>query len=412
MQINELNKKYQESLEQNFSNNSSLNETIQSFKDQGLPTTKLEGWKYTSLSKFLPESLSFFDHKNEKSQELISLQSLKNYGTTQLIFLNGQLVSEEKPKNVTVTEEAFKTSFQRGHEDQLENLCMIGNTLGKSYVITVNEDTELDLHFYFDNNQQPQSCYSPRVQINVAASKTVKVFKQFQNLNSSIWLNPTFLVKLEKNTQVEWNLNSLLEDENILTSRLQVEVERDATFRYTQNFKNEKLSRTDFIINLNGENATADLGGFYQLDQEQHHDTALIINHNKSHTYSHQLFKGILDDQSRGVFNGMVFIHPDAQQVDASQLNKNLLLSKKAHVDTRPQLQVHADDVKAAHGATIGQLDPDELFYLMARGIPQEKATTLLLAGYGQQVFEKVSSQNWKEAIEEQNQKRSTNGPS
>ena len=182
--------------------------------------------------------------------------------------------------------------------------------------------------------------YHSRIKFIIAPSKQVKIFKQITNQQTKVWFNPTQKLELQKNSNVEWNLNSSLDDDGLLTSRLQVNIDRDAMLKYTQNFNDEKLSRTDFIINLDGENSTADLGGFYQLNKDQHHDTALIINHNKSHTYSHQLFKGILDDQSRGVFNGMVYIHQDAQQIDAQQLNKNLILSKKAHVDTRPQLQV------------------------------------------------------------------------
>jgi Fe-S cluster assembly protein SufD len=403
MQINELNEKYIKNLEALFA--SKKEETIQdsltSFKKHGLPTTKLENWKYTALSKFLPDELEFTKSPGTaKTPET-------TFGQATLIFSNGILNVDQLPEGIKVKEESFQTAYNRGHEDQLENLNKLGNSLQKSYVLTISKDLELDLINSFSNEHTNKVLISPRVQINITSSKTVKFFQQYHTTNNSAWINPTFSLNIEKNSNIEWNLNSFLSADNILTNRMQVELERDATFTYTQNFNNEKLSRTDFIVNLNGENATADLGGFYQLNDVQHHDTSLIINHHKSHTYSHQLFKGILDDQSRGVFNGMVYIHKDAQQIDANQLNKNLLLSKKAHVDTRPQLQVYADDVKAAHGATIGQLDPDELFYLTARGIPQEQATKLLLAGYGQQVFEKVSNQAWKDQVEQQNQKRS-----
>ena len=126
------------------------------------------------------------------------------------------------------------------------------------------------------------------------------------------------------------------------------------------------------------------------VDSDQHTDTHSVIDHKQPHCASHQLYKGILDGNARAVFNGKIFVREGAQKTDARQTNKNLLLSEKARVDTKPQLEIYADDVKCAHGAAVGQIDPEELFYLEARGIGPELGRSLLTYGFAEEVIAKI----------------------
>lgn len=423
MQIEELNTNYTNSIKdfsEKFGNSQEVKNRLQDFSQFGLPTTKNEAWKYTALSKFLPAEILFPTKTSDKKLMATDLLSqVETFTPHQIIFFNGKLQTEMLPDGVEVLTENFETEFakaERIEQDQLEILNQIGSETMPSYHLKVSNNIDIDLIHIFDSEsldlidsiEYKVNFFNPRLKITVDKSKSLKVMQQIIcKAEVELWINPTFVTKIGANSQLEWNLNSQLNQNQILTYRMHADILRDGNFKFTQNSHSEKLSRHDFIVNLLDENATADLGGFYQVKDKQHHDTTLIINHYKSHTNSHQLFKGILDDDSRAVFNGMVYIHPNAQKVDATQLNKNLLLSPKAHVDTRPQLQVYADDVKAAHGATVGQLDEDELFYLMARGIPQTKATALLLAGYGGQVWERVSHPGWKEFISRSNKMES-----
>src|SRR5204863_8947338 len=139
-----------------------------------------------------------------------------------------------------------------------------------------------------------------------------------------------------------------------------------------------KLRRHNLSVVMNEEGAECWVDGLYITSDEQHTDTHSVIDHRQPHCNSHQLYKGILDGKSRAVFNGKIFVRHGALGTDAQQTNKNLLLSKEAHVDTKPQLEIFADDVKCAHGAAIGQLDEEELFYLESRGIHSDLARNLL----------------------------------
>jgi Fe-S cluster assembly protein SufD len=161
------------------------------------------------------------------------------------------------------------------------------------------------------------------------------------------------------------------------------------------------IARHDMNIKLNDERTETELDGLYVATGEQHCDNHSTIDHAFPHCASKQLYKGILDDKARGVFNGIVYVREGAVQTDAQQLNKNLLLSAHAHVDTKPQLEIFADDVKCAHGATVGQLEDEQLFYLAARGISTERARALLTYGFAEDVISKIKIASVHKALDQ-----------
>jgi Fe-S cluster assembly protein SufD len=150
------------------------------------------------------------------------------------------------------------------------------------------------------------------------------------------------------------------------------------------------LSRHDIDVKFTAEGGEAWVDGLYVLNGSQHHDTHSIIDHTVPNCTSHQTYKGVLNDKSRGVFNGKVFVRENAHGTDAQQSNKNLLLSNDARVDTKPQLEIFNDDVKCSHGATVGQLEEEELFYLLTRGLPPTLAKNLLTYGFAEEVINKI----------------------
>jgi Fe-S cluster assembly protein SufD len=169
--------------------------------------------------------------------------------------------------------------------------------------------------------------------------------------------------------------------------------ERNTTFDCFSLVTGAKLSRNDLDIILNGEGANATLNALYSVYDDQHVDNHTSVDHRLPNCTSTQLYKGILNHAARAVFNGKIFVREIAQQTNSYQLNKNLLLGPDCRVDTKPQLEIHADDVKCTHGATIGQLDEDELFYLQTRCIPRDTATKMLVHGFADDVFERIKNE-------------------
>jgi Fe-S cluster assembly protein SufD len=161
------------------------------------------------------------------------------------------------------------------------------------------------------------------------------------------------------------------------------------------------LSRANIYTTLDGEGSGATLNGLYVIGGEQHCDHQTLIVHAQPNCYSRELYKGILDDRSHGVFNGKVYVHPIAQKTDGKQTNNTLLLSDTAHVDTKPQLEIFADDVKCTHGATVGQIDRTALFYLKSRGIDAARATQLLTYAFAADVLETLEVEEVRVALEE-----------
>src|SRR6185369_6568345 len=162
-----------------------------------------------------------------------------------------------------------------------------------------------------------------------------------------------------------------------------------------------QLSRHDISVVLDHEGAETSVDGLYMVDSDQHTDTHSVIDHKQPHCNSHQLYKGILDGNGRAVFNGIIFVREGAQKTDAMQTNKNLLLSDRARVDTKPQLEIYADDVKCAHGAAVGQISEDELFYLATRGIEPAVVRNLLTYGFAEEVIGKIKVDSIRAAVDE-----------
>jgi Fe-S cluster assembly protein SufD len=160
------------------------------------------------------------------------------------------------------------------------------------------------------------------------------------------------------------------------------------------------LSRTNVYTTLDGEGCGSTLNGLYMLDGEQHCDHQTMIVHAQPNCYSRELYKGVLDGQSHGVFNGKVYVDPIAQKTDGKQTNNTLLLSDKAQIDTKPQLEIFADDVKCTHGATVGRLDEQALFYMKSRGVSRELARRLLTYAFAADVLETIEQRDVREELE------------
>ncbi len=183
---------------------------------------------------------------------------------------------------------------------------------------------------------------------------------------------------------------------------LQVHQARESRYESFSFATGAELSRTNVYTTLAGDAAEAVLNGLYMVDGKQHVDHQTRIEHVAPNCPSHELYKGILDGRSHGVFNGKVYVHPEAQKTDGKQSNNNLLLSAEARVDTKPQLEIFADDVKCTHGATVGRLDETALFYMRSRGISTSQARRLLTYAFAADVLEKIELEPLREALEAQ----------
>jgi Fe-S cluster assembly protein SufD len=182
----------------------------------------------------------------------------------------------------------------------------------------------------------------------------------------------------------------------------QVQQDRDSNFTSHSISLGGALVRNDINAVLNGTGIESTVNGLYLASGRQHVDNHTAIDHAKPHCNSHELYKGILDGHATGVFNGKIFVRPDAQKTDAKQTNQNLLLSADATINTKPQLEIFADDVRCTHGATVGQLDADAIFYLRSRGLGLEEARGLLTYAFASDILERVKVAPLRAELEKQ----------
>ncbi len=241
---------------------------------------------------------------------------------------------------------------------------------------------------------------TPKILINLEKNSYAKIMETYLYLDITKYLNNIVTnIKLNEGSKLDYYKIICENDESYHINSTIVDIEKDATFNSFNFSTSGLITRNNLTVNLANEGACADLKGFYAAKNKSVIDNNLTVNHLKPHTTSKQLYKGVMNNESIGVFNGLVTIHQNAQQSNSNQLNKNLLLSKTATVNTKPQLKIFADDVKATHGATSGQLNADEIFYLQSRGISKEKAVEVLTKAFIDDILNKVDDQMVKNNI-------------
>lgn len=378
--------------------------------EMDFPTTKNEEWKYTNVSPLLNHkfirSVSASVKKNDIAKFFI-----KDTDIHLVVLVNGMFSEElssvrELPKGVIIASlaEMLKSNpgmvlKYLGKYVQLENGFTALNTAFTidGVFIYVPDNTVIDKQVHIMNvtgSGTDNVLSQPRNLVITGKNSVLRLIESYNSISGSAnFTNVISEVVLAENSNVEIYR---IQDENISNfhiNRTQVEQQRNSVFStYTATFGGA-LTRNDMHTVLDGENCTANLHGLYIIEGTQHVDNHTLIDHAMPHCESNELYKGVLNGKSHGVFNGKVFVRKDAQKTNAYQSNKAILLSKDALINTKPQLEIFADDVKCSHGAAIGQLDEESVFYLRSRGIGEEKARAVLIRAFANDVFDLIEDE-------------------
>ncbi len=390
-------------------------------QESGLPTTKKESWKYTDLStlskkEFAPAPAIEMDVL-ESDPKILRGFSLDAY---RLVFANGVYIPglSHLPVVTGVSVTAFSEVIMGMNSDQIENFKKVEDT----YYIKHGEASMDDL-----NSSLTEDGYWIRVAKNQKLDKPLHVLHLCAGESSKAWTqSPKSVVVLETGselelvescigsgdhgqgyfqnvfTTIELGANARLKYSKLVDEfesghhfgSVKCNMQRDSFFEATSVSLGGELIRNDIQVDILGEGAEAHVNGLYLTKGSQHVDNHTEIRHAKPNGLSRQLYKGILDDQSRAVFNGKITIDQEAQRTDSSQLNQNLLLSSKAEIDSKPELEVSADDVKANHGSASGPLDKSEVFYFNSRAISEDEATKMIARGFAMDVLYKQTAED------------------
>ncbi|MDQ3756214.1 MAG: Fe-S cluster assembly protein SufD [Acidobacteriota bacterium] len=397
---------------------------LEHFEGTGFPTVDQEDWKYTNVAPLARVDFELLEpaHAAELSHETIRFYVDDNAPHSRLVFVNGDYqpqfsALDKLPEGVVVSPlgEALasehgataRENLARAVDYETDGFTALNTAFagGQGAFIYLppgaRVETPIRLLFLATATEQPSAAF-PRVLIVAERDSSATIIEDYQTTDETAYLtNAVVEVFVKENARVVHYKVQHESDQAFHIAATHAELERSSVYDLTTITLGARLSRHGINIKLAHEGAECWVDGLYLVGDGQHADTHSLIDHVAPHCVSHQLYKGILDGKSRAVFNGKVFVHKDARQTDAMQTNKNLLLSREARVDTKPQLEIYNDDVKCAHGATVGQLEEEELFYLASRGLHPELARNLLTYGFAEELVEKIKIESIKKQLDE-----------
>ncbi|WP_299259238.1 Fe-S cluster assembly protein SufD [uncultured Aquimarina sp.] len=392
-------------------------QAIKVFEEKGFPTKKEEAWKYTSLNAILKHDYSIFP----KEENALEFKDVKKYflydlDTYKIVFIDGKYsshLSETTHDKIDVclmssalSHEKYKPIIDNyfnkiAPEDGLTSLNTAFSNEGAYIYISKNKQADKPIQIiHFSTGKESTQLLQPRNLIVVEENSHVQIIERHQSLTENpVLTNSVTEIFVDKRAFVDYykiqndNENASLVDNTYIEQQAQ-SVASVHTFAFGGN-----VTRNNLNFYQKGEGIDSILNGVTIIEGKQHVDHNTLVHHTEPNCESHQDYKGIFDEKATGVFNGKIIVNKEAQKTNAFQSNNNILLSDKATINSKPQLEIFADDVKCSHGCTIGQLDEQALFYMKSRGIGEKEARALLMYAFANNVLESVKIPQLKQRI-------------
>ena len=409
---------------------------FQYFTENGFPSVENEEWKYTNVAPMGRDNFLIAEFSenvaddaatgkleietektgaaNSASADFVFNESKESV----LVFTNG--VFDKRASNLSAIKDAAVLSFaEAANDDKFGEIfrAKLGSLIdsekngftalnaafiGAGVFVHLPKNVKIDQPIQFLFTTDDGKISFPRILIVAEAFAEATIIETYNRADETKYLtNAVVEISVADEAKIKHFRVQRESHSAFHISNTAAEVGRGSVYDTTAINLGGKLSRHDVSLKFNAEGGEAFVDGLYFLGEDQHHDTHSIIRHDVPNCTSHQTYKGILNDKSRGVFNGKVFVAVGASGTDGYQSNKNLLLSNDARVDTKPQLEIFNDDVKCSHGATVGQLEEEELFYLLSRGLNESLAKNLLTYGFAEEIVNKIEIESIKKQLDE-----------
>ena len=393
-------------------------DAIKNFEDKGFPSKKDEAWKYTSLNAILKNDFTVFPkHENSIEFSQVSKYFLNEVDTYKVVFVDGVFSSHlsstthegidvclmasalNKPKYKMIIDKYFNQIANK--EDSLTSLNTAFANEGAYINIPKGKVAPKPIEImYFSTGNEAALLVQPRNLVIVGENSHVQIIERHQSLNENpVLTNSVTEIFAEKRAIVDYYKiqNDTLEA-NLIDNTFVSQQQESHVYVHTFSFGGN-LTRNNLNFYHFGERLTSTLNGITIIGEKQHVDHYTLVNHAAPNCESFQDYKGIYSDRSTGVFNGKIYVEKEAQKTNAFQKSNNILLSDKATINAKPQLEIFADDVKCSHGCTVGQLDENALFYMQQRGIPKKEAKALLMYAFSNVVIENIKIPELKQRI-------------
>lgn len=389
------------------------------FQQAGFPTRHHENWKYTDISRITKTGFVSADASHHAIQTAdLNQRKFHAEGNHELVFVNGQFSSEhsnigkladkviigslakalkQKPELV---KDKFNQLVSKGHVFAALNTALFND--GAFIYVPDNIVMEKPvIIYYISSDKQEKLTTAPRNLIIMGKHTQMNVIESFHGLQGVInFTNTITEIDIEEGANLAHYKVQQENTDSFHIGGTHLKQHRNSRVESHSIALGGAIARNDIVIDLADEGAAVILNGLYMGNGSQHVDNHTLVNHSKPHTQSEEDYRGVLDGRARGVFNGKVIVHKDAQKISAAQSNANLLLSDHAEIDSKPELEIYADDVKCSHGATVGQLDKNMLFYLRSRGLDEDTASSLLTFAFADEVIMRIKFAPVREQLE------------
>ena len=374
-------------------------ESFNFFSKSGFPIKKKgdERWKYLDL-RSLEKTIYSTDYDNDNLS--INFDSIGLDKSNIISVING-VSKYESLDGIEVIPSELYTPIVNFDEDEFLSL----NTSLSSKYLLLKVNSKFNgkvLNIVYFSNSKKEILECPRIYIEVDQNVELTVNEIFISSDTVTLKLPVIEMLLNEKSKVFHNLvfQSSFSENNFKFTRVD---QKDSSFYKLTSFSNSSLlAANDVKVCLNGKNSECDLKGLYFTTLNSQFNTNVVVEHNVPHTRSNQYFKGILSDNSRAVFSGKIYVERDAQKSYAEQKDLNLVMSKGAEIDTKPGLEIYADDVECYHGATAGNVDESTLFYMMTRGIDKQSATQMLVNGFATEIINEITDEKLRSFAQKQ----------
>lgn len=394
---------------------------LTAFNALGLPDKKVEDYKYTNIRLYLNEEYSAAVEPIKIKKSDIQRLFIKGHAT--FVMVNGQCSEElsqigNLPKEVTARhilealsekDKIATTHFNKQVEELSTPLAMLNTALvsgGIFLSVPAKVNCNIPIHVLNISTSDKKILSNPRNLICLGKDSSVTLVESFYSIgnNGKSFINSVTEVVVEENATLNiYNIQN--ENENAHQHNIhEISVATNGKVNSTVITLNGGMVRNDLNVLLHGENTEIHLNGLFVTKGNNHTDNHTLVEHFAPNCFSNELYKGIIGDNAAGVFNGKIYVHHEAQKTNAYQSNKNVLLSDKASINTKPQLEIYADDVKCSHGTSTGKLNEEALFYLETRGLSKDLARKVLLQAFANEVIDTIKDEALKNYLEEKMQ--------
>jgi len=372
------------------------------FLKQDFPNKRIEDWKFSDLKQIISTSFENLVFSKKDNQSSFDINFINEFDHNKIVFVDGKISKVDFSY-----ENEDKISLEKDLELDNElnkNVLLNLNTafLSKYIKITINKGYQfkkpLILYSYLTPDLESH-CLNMRLDINLEDDASIDVINISNKNIKNNFLNFRQKINIGKNSVLKNYSLDINPTSNIKYSFKDISLDKNSHLEYFVYSKGSQFAKHDINCSLNNDYGSVALNGIIDLDNKKHHEIKTVINHNEENCKSYQLIKSVLSGNSKGVYQGKIYVNSLAQKTDGYQLSRALLLNENVEFNAKPELEIYADDVKCSHGSTSGNIDENSIFYLMSRGLSHAQSKRLLTNGFLNEVIEKITNENVKSLI-------------